>query len=137
MPRRRLCLGFYVCDLEFGICLVLCLFIYASSLDVERGASFSFFSVRLNDASDDTLAGIRCCNKAGTTGDSYCGHATTPTINVPDRHVEGEVRLGGWLQRQRQRMQARGLSEAERKAKRVSALSDKEVSRLEAVGVVL
>ena len=60
------------------------------------------------------------------------GHA-----KVPKSHVEGEVRLGGWLQRQRQRMQARGLSEAERKAKRVSALSDKEVSRLEAVGVVL
>ena len=27
MPRRRLCLGFYVCDLEFGICPTLCLFI--------------------------------------------------------------------------------------------------------------
>ena len=29
MPRRRLCLGFYVCDLDFGICPVLCLFIYS------------------------------------------------------------------------------------------------------------
>ena len=28
MPRHRLCLGFYVCDLEFGICPTLCLFIY-------------------------------------------------------------------------------------------------------------
>ena len=31
MPRRRLCLGFYVCDLEFGICPTICLFILLSS----------------------------------------------------------------------------------------------------------
>ena len=35
MPRRRLCLGFYVCDLEFGICLVLCLFIYLEMGDAQ------------------------------------------------------------------------------------------------------
>ena len=46
MPRRRLCLGFYVCDLEFGICLVLCLFIYLclEPRCRESRASFSFFS---------------------------------------------------------------------------------------------
>merc|ERR1712086_904465 len=27
-PRRRLCLGFYVCDLGFGCSVTLCLFIY-------------------------------------------------------------------------------------------------------------
>jgi len=59
------------------------------------------------------------------------GHA-----NVPDRHVEEGERLGAWLQSQRKRHQARGLSEEERKAKRVSPLSDEEVGRLEALGVV-
>ena len=60
------------------------------------------------------------------------GHA-----NVPKKHVEDGERLGLWLQRQRQRWQARGWSEEERKAKHASPLSDEEVARLEAVGVVL
>ena len=60
------------------------------------------------------------------------GHA-----DVPSRHVEGEVKLGIWLNNQRTRMQARGWSEAERKAKKVSALSDEDVSRLEALGARL
>ena len=60
------------------------------------------------------------------------GHA-----NVPATHVEDGEKLGEWLQRQRQRWQARGMSEEERKAKKVgTALSDEEVARLEAVGVV-
>ena len=49
------------------------------------------------------------------------------------------VNLGQWLQTQRKWMQARGMSEAERKAKGVrkaSPLRDEEVSRLEALGVV-
>ena len=59
------------------------------------------------------------------------GHA-----NVPDRHEEGGEKLGRWLSRQRKRWQARGMSEEARKAKSASALSDEEVARLEAVGVV-
>ena len=59
------------------------------------------------------------------------GHA-----NVPRSHVEEGERLGEWLSRQRKRHQARGWSAAERKAKSPSALSDEEVARLEAVGVV-
>ena len=42
MPRCRLCLGFYVCDLEFGICPPVCLFIYhqpASDLSLRRWPS--------------------------------------------------------------------------------------------------
>ena len=59
------------------------------------------------------------------------GHA-----NVPTRHVEEGEKLGGWLQIQRKRYSVRGLSEEERKAKKVSALSDEEVGKLEAVGVL-
>ena len=58
------------------------------------------------------------------------GHA-----NVPKSHEEDGERLGQWLSNQRLRWQARGMSEEERKAKRLSALSDEEVARLEAVGV--
>ena len=36
-------------------------------------------AVATNVASDATLAGIRCCNTAGTAGESYCGDATNPT----------------------------------------------------------
>ena len=59
------------------------------------------------------------------------GHA-----NVPRRHEEDGERLGRWLSRQRKRWQARGMSEEARKAKSASALSDEEVARLDAVGVV-
>ena len=59
------------------------------------------------------------------------GHA-----NVPYKHVEEGGRLGSWLREQRKRYRARGLSEEERRAKKVSALSDEEVGRLEALGVV-
>ena len=60
------------------------------------------------------------------------GHA-----DVPDRHREGELQLGRWLQTQRKRKQARERSEEERKAKtKASALSDDEMSRLESLGVV-
>ena len=60
------------------------------------------------------------------------GHA-----NVPATHKEDGERLGVWLSRQRLRWQARGMSEEERKAKRAGApLSDEEMARLEAVGVV-
>jgi hypothetical protein len=59
------------------------------------------------------------------------GHA-----NVPERHEENGERLGQWLPTQRQRWRAPGWSEEERKVKKVSALSDEEVARLEAVGVV-
>ena len=59
------------------------------------------------------------------------GHA-----NVPKQHVEDGQRLGVWLGNQRKRYQAREWSEAERKGKSASALSDEEVQRLEAVGVV-
>ena len=59
------------------------------------------------------------------------GHA-----NVPLRHVEEGEKLGGWLSTQRKRYQARGWSEEERKAKKASPLSDEEVGRLEALGVV-
>ena len=45
------------------------------------------------------------------------------------------VGLGTWLRNQRTRYQAREWSEAERKAKRVTPLSDEEVARLEALGV--
>ena len=55
----------------------------------------------------------------------------------PSRHVEDGERLGGWLQKQRRKYKARGWSAAERKARgRLSALSDEEVGRLEAAGVV-
>ena len=60
------------------------------------------------------------------------GHA-----NVPDRHEEDGEKLGQWLGTQRLRWQARGMSEEERRAKSAGApLSDEEVARLEAVGVV-
>ena len=59
------------------------------------------------------------------------GHA-----NVPKGHVEDGEKLGLWLGSQRKRYQARGLGEEERKAKRASLLSDEEVGRLEALGVV-
>ena len=59
------------------------------------------------------------------------GHA-----NVPERHDEDGEKLGQWLQTQRLRWRARGMSEEERKAKRASAVGDEEVARLEAVGVV-
>ena len=59
------------------------------------------------------------------------GHA-----RVPRKHVEEGEKLGIWLSTQRTRHQARGLSEAERKAKSASAMSDDEVRRLEALGVV-
>ena len=36
-------------------------------------------TVSANEVTDDTLAGIRCCNTAGTAGESYCGDATNPT----------------------------------------------------------
>ena len=58
------------------------------------------------------------------------GHA-----NVPKRHVEDGERLGGWLGKHRTRYKARALSEAERKGRKRSALSDEEVQRLEALGV--
>ena len=35
MPRRRLFLAVYVCDLEFGICQALCLFIYLVSTSTD------------------------------------------------------------------------------------------------------
>ena len=60
------------------------------------------------------------------------GHA-----NVPRKHVEDGEQLGQWLGTQRRRWQARGWSEEERKAKKVGPLSDEQVARLEAVGVVL
>ena len=60
------------------------------------------------------------------------GHAI-----VPYAHVEEGERLGQWLQNQRKRYRARGWSEEERRAKRLIApLSDEEVGRLEALGVV-
>ena len=59
------------------------------------------------------------------------GHA-----NVPTNHEEDGERLGVWLNNQRTRYRARSWSEAERKGKRVSALSDEEVERLEALGVL-
>ena len=59
------------------------------------------------------------------------GHA-----NVPKRHKEEGEGLGQWLQKQRTRYAARDMSEAERKAKKVSVMSDEEVRRLEALGVV-
>jgi len=60
------------------------------------------------------------------------GHA-----NVPQKHEEDGERLGGWLSNQRLRWRARGLSEEERTAKKLGTpLSDEEVARLEAVGVV-
>ena len=59
------------------------------------------------------------------------GHA-----RVRQRHVEDGEKLGTWVMTQRVRYQVRGLSDAERKAKTtVSALSDEEVRRLEAVGM--
>ena len=59
------------------------------------------------------------------------GHA-----NVPRNYKTADgLTLGTWLSNQRKRYQAREWSEAERKAKRVSALSDEEVARLEALGV--
>ena len=59
------------------------------------------------------------------------GHA-----NVPRSHKTADgLTLGNWLSDQRKRYQVRGMSEAERKAKRVSALSDEEVARFEALGV--
>ena len=60
------------------------------------------------------------------------GHA-----NVPKSHKEDGEQLGQWLKTQRLRWRARGMSEEERKAKRLSTpLSDEEVARLDAVGVV-
>ena len=60
------------------------------------------------------------------------GHA-----NVPKSHEEDGERLGVWLGTQRLRWRARGMSEEERTAKRLSTpLSDEDVARLEAVGVV-
>ena len=59
------------------------------------------------------------------------GHA-----NVPSGHVEDGEKLGFWLRNQRVRYKARGLSEAERKGRKASTMSDEEVERLEAVGVV-
>ena len=59
------------------------------------------------------------------------GHA-----NVRKSHKDDGERLGIWLGTQRLRWRARGMSEEERKAKKTSALSDEEVARLEAVGVV-
>ena len=56
--------------------------------------------------------------------------------NVPDRHMEDGERLGGWLSDQRKRYAAREWSEAERKRRQISAMSDEEVQRLEALGVV-
>ena len=59
------------------------------------------------------------------------GHARVPASHV----AEGE-KLGSWLSTQRKRYQARGWSEEERKAKHANPLSDEEVGRLEALGVV-
>ena len=42
--------------------------------------------------------------------------------NVPAKHVEDGERLGGWLQTQRNRHAGRGMSEAERKAKKEKGL---------------
>ena len=50
--------------------------------------------------------------------------------------MEDGQQLGMWLGTQRKRYQLRTLSEAERRKKRASALSDLEVQRLEALGVV-
>ena len=55
--------------------------------------------------------------------------------NVPYKHVEDGERLGGWVTNQRKRYRAREWSEAERKQKKVSALSDEEVERLERLGM--
>ena len=56
---------------------------------------------------------------------------------MPATHKEDGERLGGWLSNQRLRWRARGMSEEERRAKRLGVpLSDEEVARLEAVGVV-
>jgi superfamily II DNA or RNA helicase len=62
-------------------------------------------------------------------------HEREGTANVPKMHVEEGERLGLWLQKQRTRFKARSWSEAERKTKTASALSDAEVGRLEALGV--
>ena len=58
--------------------------------------------------------------------------------HVPQGHLEKGEALGSWVGTQRERYAARGWSEAERKAKgrRASAMSDEEVRRLEAVGMV-
>ena len=37
MPRGCVCLGFYVCDLDFGFSIALCLFIYWFLWEIERG----------------------------------------------------------------------------------------------------
>ena len=55
---------------------------------------------------------------------------------MPRRHVEDGERLGVWVTKQRMRYRAREWSEAERKKKKVSALSDEEVERLERLGLV-
>ena len=58
--------------------------------------------------------------------------------DVPGVHVEGGCKLGYWLERQRERWQARGMSEVDRVAKNrraVIPLSDEAVAQLTALGV--
>lgn len=53
---------------------------------------------------------------------------------VPYGHVEGGEALGAWVMTQRTRYASRGLSDAERKGR--SAMSDEQVRRLAALGMV-
>ena len=56
--------------------------------------------------------------------------------DVPTNYVtECGARLGRWVGMQRQRFAARSLSEAERKKKHLSPMTDEQVRRLEALGV--
>ena len=61
------------------------------------------------------------------------GHA-----NVPTKHAEDGKKLGEWVRTQRKRYAVCGMSEAERKARTplYRPLSDEELRRLEALGVV-
>lgn len=59
--------------------------------------------------------------------------------NVPPSHTEGGERLGVWLRTQRARYEARGAGESAAppaKKRKTSVLSDEEMQRLEALGVV-
>ena len=58
------------------------------------------------------------------------GHA-----DLPPGYKVGGTRLRDWLDRQRQRWQAREWSEKTRFYEKRSAMSDEELARLEALGV--
>ena len=73
------------------------------------------------------LGGELWAAKAFQRRESHC--------EVPYEHVESGVKLGVWLGRQRKRYGAWSLSEAERKAKKVSPMTDQELRRLEELGV--